>query len=223
LLVTLTFDDLGGKTKLLLVHSSPDDLDPKMYDDMKQGWNESIDKLEAFLRTAARTRIMGEPGSRDIVSTRVFDAPRETVFLVMNDPVLIPMWWGPRRLMTIVERMDLRPGGTWRFLQRDADGNEYAFHGEYREVVSPARIVQTFEYEGMPGHVAIDTTTFESLGWKTLLTTISSFQTVEDRDRMLVTGAEEGTIESNDRIGELLAGVESRTMICTRTGCSTNA
>src|SRR5207237_252740 len=88
---------------------------------------------------------------RELVTTYIFDAPSELVWKAWTDPKLIPRWWGPRRYTTTVEKMEVRPGGTWRFIQRDAEGNVYGFHGEYKEVVPPKRIVDTFEYEGMPG------------------------------------------------------------------------
>src|SRR5574339_257992 len=89
---------------------------------------------------------------REVVLTRLFDAPRELVFRAHTDPELIPQWWGLRSNTTIVEELELRPGGAWRFVQRDAKGNEFAFHGEYREVMAPERLVNTFEFEGVPGH-----------------------------------------------------------------------
>jgi len=146
-----------------------------------------------------------EPARHDIVLTREFDAPRELVFKTYTDPQAIPNWWGPRRLSTTVDHMDVRPGGTWRFVQRDADGNEYAFHGVYHEVVPPERLVATFEFEGMPGHVVLETARLEDLGGRTKLTTTSVFQTVEDRDGMVASGMEEGATESMDRLEELLA------------------
>ncbi len=146
-----------------------------------------------------------EPARHDIVLTRQFDAPRELVFKTYTDPQAIPNWWGPRRLSTTVDHMDVRPGGTWRFVQRDADGNEYAFHGVYHEVVPPERLVATFEFEGMPGHVVLETARLEDLGGRTKLTTTSVFQTVEDRDGMVASGMEEGATESMDRLEELLA------------------
>ncbi len=144
------------------------------------------------------------PARHDIVLTREFDAPRELVFKVYTDPRAIPHWWGPRSLSTTVDQMDVRPGGTWRFVQRDAGGNEYAFHGVYHEIVPPERLVQTFEFEGMPGHVALETVTFEDLGGRTRLTTTSVFQTVEDRDGMVASGMSRGAIESMDRFEALL-------------------
>lgn len=145
-----------------------------------------------------------EPARHDIVLTRVFDAPRELVFKTYTDPELIPRWWGPRNLTTTVERMDVRPGGSWRFVQRDAEGHEFAFHGLYHEVSPPERIVDTFEFEGMPGHVALETTTLEDLGGRTRLTTITVFQTIEDRNGMVASGMEQGATESMDRLEELL-------------------
>ena len=79
--------------------------------------------------------------------------------------------------------MDVRPGGIWRFVQRDSDGNEYTFNGSYHEIVPPKRLVYTFEFEGMPGYVTVETVTFEEEdGSKTRLTSKTSFQRGEDRD-----------------------------------------
>src|SRR3954449_2472093 len=93
------------------------------------------------------------PSDREIVMTRAFDAPRALVFRAFTEPALIERWWGPRQYTTVVDKLELRVGGSWRFLNRGADGAEHAFHGEFREIVPPERIVWTFEYEGMPGHV----------------------------------------------------------------------
>ena len=142
---------------------------------------------------------------REIVSERVFDAPRDRVFAAFTDPELIPQWWGPRRFTTIVDKMDVRRGGEWRFVHRDADGNESGFRGTYREVTPPERVVQTFEWEGMPGHVIVETVTFEDLGDRTRVTNVSLFHTTEERDGMLASGMESGMIETYDRLDELLA------------------
>jgi uncharacterized protein YndB with AHSA1/START domain len=144
------------------------------------------------------------PSEREIVMRRVFDAPRELVFKAYTDPEAIPQWWGPRAYTTTVDEMDVRPGGVWRFVQHGADGAEHAFNGVYREVAPPERIVSTFEYEGLPGHVVLDTVTFEERDGKTTLTTRSLFDTVEDRDGMLQSGMESGAAESMDRLAELL-------------------
>jgi uncharacterized protein YndB with AHSA1/START domain len=153
----------------------------------------------------AKTNVIAEPGKQEIVITRILDAPRDLVFKAYTDPNAIPQWWGPRNLTTVVDQMDVRPGGIWRFVHRDAEGNEYGFHGVYHDVVSPERIVSTFEFEGMPGHVLLSTMTFEEQDGKTKLTDASVFQSVEDRDGMLQSGMEGGASESMDRLDEYLA------------------
>jgi uncharacterized protein YndB with AHSA1/START domain len=146
------------------------------------------------------------PTDREIHIERVFDAPRDRVFAVYTDPALIPEWWGPRGTTAIVDRMDVRPGGSWRFVMRDEDGSETAFRGTYREISPPERIVQTFEWEGMPGHVSVETATFEDLGDRTKVTTTSLFHTPEERDGMLQSGMERGLNETYSRLDEVLAG-----------------
>lgn len=144
------------------------------------------------------------PSDREIVMTRDFDAPRELVFKAYTDPKSIPQWWGPRGYTTTVDKMDVRPGGVWRFVQRNQDGNEFAFNGVYREIVPPERLVYTFEFEGMRGHVMLETVTFEEHDGKTKLTDKALFDNVEDRDGMLKSGMEQGAAETMDRFAELL-------------------
>jgi len=136
--------------------------------------------------------------------TRVFDAPRELVYQAHTDPKHIAQWWGPRGQTTTVETMDVRPGGAWRFVQHDPEGNEYAFRGEFREVVPPERLVFTFEYEGMPGHILRQTITFDEHDGKTTVSSTALFDSVADRDGMLESGMESGATESWDRLAELL-------------------
>ena len=146
------------------------------------------------------------PAEREILTERVFDAPRERVFEAFTDPELIPLWWGPRGTTTIVDKMDVVPGGAWRFVVRDDDGSESGFRGTYRELAPPERIVQTFEWEGMPGHVLVETVELTDLGdGRTKLTNTSLFHTTEERDGMLASGMEAGQNESHDRLVELLA------------------
>jgi uncharacterized protein YndB with AHSA1/START domain len=160
-----------------------------------------------------QTTITAEPGKQELVITREFDAPRELVFKVFTDPELLPQWWGPRYLSTIVDKMDVRPGGQWRFINRDAQENEYAFHGVYHEVLAPERIIDTFEYEGLPetGHVTLETMKLEELpGGRTRLTTQSVYQTVMDRDAVLQSGMESGVNDTYDRLSELLEKAKSK-------------
>ena len=101
--------------------------------------------------------------------------------------------------------MDARTGGTWRFVVGNPDGSETGFRGSYREVTPHERIVQTFEWEGMPGHVSVETAVFEDLGDRTRVTTTSIFHTPEERDGMLGSGMEGGMNETYQRLDELLA------------------
>ena len=154
---------------------------------------------------AARKAEVTTPSEREIHVERVFEAPRDRVFAAYTDPALIPRWWGPRGTSTSVEEMDATTGGKWRFVVRNSDGSETGFRGIFREVAAPERIVQTFEWEGMPGHVSVETATFEDLGDRTKVTTVSIFHTTEERDGMLGSGMETGMNETYARLDELLA------------------
>lgn len=158
----------------------------------------------------SETSFIAEPGKQEIVVTRVFDAPRDLVFKTYLDPELRSEWWGPSYLTTQVERIEGRPGGSWRIVQRDPEGNEYAFHGVYHDVVPPERIVETFEWEGMPGHVTLNTATLEDYGGKTKLTNRVVFQSVEDRDGMLESGMHDGMSEGFERFEEILRRLQKR-------------
>jgi uncharacterized protein YndB with AHSA1/START domain len=144
------------------------------------------------------------PSDREIRLTRTFDAPRELVFEAFSKPEHVGQWWGPRNTSMIVCDMDFRPGGTYRFVHGNPDGSEDAFRGEYREIVRPERIVWTFEYEGFPGHVSVETMVFEALDGKTRITGTTVFDSVEDRDGMLQSGMEQGATETYDRLAEYL-------------------
>ena len=144
------------------------------------------------------------PSDQEIVLTREFDFPRDLVFEAFTKPEHIAQWWGPRGTTVPSCHMDFRPGGNWRFVSRDTDGNEFGFRGEIREVVPPERIVQTFEFEGMPGHVSVETLRLEDLGGRTRMTVTSRFDSVMDRDGMLQSGMEKGAAEAYDRLSEYL-------------------
>jgi uncharacterized protein YndB with AHSA1/START domain len=137
--------------------------------------------------------------------TRTFDAPRDLVFTTIMDPNLIPQWWGPGYLTTTVDEMDVRPGGKWRYVQRAPDGTEHAFRGVYHDITEPEGFVCTFEYEGVPGHVLLETVTLDEVDSKTTMTEQSVFQSVADRDGMVQSGMESGATEMMDRLEELLA------------------
>ena len=142
--------------------------------------------------------------------TREFDAPREIVFRAMTDPTLLAKWWGPRRYRTVVDTMDVRPGGKWRMRNIGADG-EHAFRGEFREVTPPERVVWTFEYEPLPGHISVETMTLTEREGRTLLTVHDVFSSKEDLDGMLQSGMESGMAESYDRLDDLITELTKKT------------
>jgi uncharacterized protein YndB with AHSA1/START domain len=144
------------------------------------------------------------PSDTEIQMTRVFDAPRDLVFEAHSSADHMKNWWGPRKYETISAEVDFRPGGKWRIVHRGPDGEEYGFHGEYREIVRPERITWTFEFEGAPGQVAVETVTFEERDGKTTLTAISEAGSKEARDAVLESGMTEGAAETFDRLDEYL-------------------
>jgi uncharacterized protein YndB with AHSA1/START domain len=155
------------------------------------------------------TQITAEPGIPQIIIARNFEAPRSLVFRAHIDPELLMQWLGPRDLATTIDHYDTRNGGTWRYSQKDAEGNQYGFHGVFHGDPSPDAIVQTFEFEGAPGHVCLQTVTFAEHGGTTAMRTVVAFQSVEDRDAMVASGMERGTRDSGDRLDELLATLQA--------------
>lgn len=154
-----------------------------------------------------KTTITAEPGKQELFITREFDAPRELVFKAHTDPDLYVRWLGPHDLTTTLETFEPISGGRWRFIQKDKDDNEFAFHGVNHDVTEPERIIGTFEFEGLPeaGHVILETTRFEALpGDRTRVTTQSVYQSVEDRDGMIAAGMESGVVEGYERLDDIL-------------------
>jgi uncharacterized protein YndB with AHSA1/START domain len=154
-----------------------------------------------------KTQITAEPGASQIIITREFDAPRDLVFRAFTDPELLVRWLGPRDLTMTVDRYDARDGGKWRYVHTDPDGNAYAFHGVFHGDPSPDAIVQTFEFEGAPGHVKLDTTTLRDNGGTTEVRAVSAFSSVEDRDAMIASGMERGVHDSYERLQGLLSAL----------------
>ncbi len=153
----------------------------------------------------AELNVTAEPGVPQIVTTRDFEAPRDLLYRAFTEPDLLAQWLGPRRYTMTIERFDLRDGGTWRYVHADDAGNAYGFHGVFHGDPSPDGIVQTFEFEGAPGNVQMDTVTFEERGGGTTVRTNSVFQSVEARDAMYQSGMAEGMNEGYERLEELLA------------------
>jgi len=151
-----------------------------------------------------KTQIIAEPGTLQIEIVREFDAPRELVFRAHTEPDLLVQWLGPRGLTMHVDHFEARHGGTWRYTHRDADGTEYGFHGVFHGTPSVDGIVQTFEFEGAPGHVSLETLTLEEIDGRTRLHALSIFQSVNARDAMVESGMETGVTEGYERLDELI-------------------
>jgi len=149
-------------------------------------------------------QITAAPGVPQVLTSRTFDAPRELVYRAFTEPDLIVQWLGPRRYTMTIDRFDLRDGGTWRYVHADDAGNEFGFHGVFHGEASLDGIVQTFEFEGAPGHVSMDTVTFEQADGTTTVRTNSVFQSVEARDAMVDAGMASGMNEGYERLEDLL-------------------
>ena len=154
-----------------------------------------------------QTKIIAEAGKQELFIIREFEAPRELVFHAFTDKDILVQWIGPREMSMRYEKFELREGGVYRYIQTSSDGMEFAFHGVCHEHTPPERIIQTFEFEGLPekGHVALETTKFESLSKdRTRVTVQSIFQSVADRDGMVQSGMEHGVVASYERLDELV-------------------
>ena len=156
--------------------------------------------------TAAST--VTAPSDRVIRIERVFNAPRDLVWRAFTEPELVAQWWG-RGNKLVIERMEVERGGHWRFVEHSSDG-QHGFEGRYREVSPQDRLAWTFEWDGMPGHVAVDTTEFEDIGdGRTKVVTTSLFHTTEERDGMLNSGMQTGLDQSYAALDRLLATLGS--------------
>lgn len=149
--------------------------------------------------------VMTLPSDTTIHVVREFNAPRELVFRAMTDATMIPKWWGPRMLRTIVETLEPYAGGKWRFLQYDPEGKEYAFRGEFLAMDPPSSLQMTFEFEPMAGHIIVQDVRFEDIGGRTRMTSVSTYQSRADRDGMIEHGMEWGMREGYERLDDLLA------------------
>lgn len=137
------------------------------------------------------TTFVAEPGSHESTTSAVVAAPLEAVYRAYVERDLFVKWWGPAELTSKVDRWEPETNGSWRVIHVDGDGNEYAFRGVFHEVVPEKRIVMTFEFEGMPGHVCLETHSFETAEGGTVVTQHAVFQSVADRDGMRDSGMEQ--------------------------------
>ncbi|XVQ81740.1 SRPBCC family protein [Microbispora siamensis] len=141
------------------------------------------------------TTITAQPGNPFIEVIRDFDATPAQLFRAYTDPELVTRWLGPRELEMRLIEYDARSGGAYRYVHRDTEGNEHVFRGVFHTVTPDERIIQTFEHEGTPDVVSLDSTTFEDLGGRTRLRTRSVFPTVDARDAMIAYGMERGILD----------------------------
>ena len=145
------------------------------------------------------------PSNEEIRMTRLFDAPRELVFEVMTRPEHVKRWWGclGEGYSVPVCEIDLRPGGRWRFVNRHPKG-EAAFHGEYREITPPSRLVFTEIFEEFPDTSSVVTTELADEGGKTRMTATVRYPSLEVRDIVMATGMARGAGISYDRLEDLV-------------------
>ncbi|MEW5991677.1 MAG: SRPBCC family protein [Chloroflexota bacterium] len=148
------------------------------------------------------TQIAAPAGVPFIDIEREFAAPRALVHRAYADPELLKQWLGPRRLVMEVEVWEPRDGGRWRYVHRDGE-TAYAFHGVFHGPQTEERMVQTFEFEGAPGHVSLEQVEFIDLGGRTLVRNHSVYQSIEARDAMIESGMEEGMNDGFDRLDAL--------------------
>ena len=203
------FRRVPGGTRLVFLQEKMHD--PGMQRMAREGQMSQLDKLAKVL---AHPGVLGRsshsanltlPSDREILISRIFDTPRERVFRAHVDPKAIGEWWGPREYANTVDRWEPRQGGAWRIVQKAPDGKEHGFHGVFQEIAPPERLTWTFEYEGAPGQVVTETTTFEEQpGGRTKLTVRALFSSRADRNAMLDSGMEWGMRQSYERLDEML-------------------
>jgi uncharacterized protein YndB with AHSA1/START domain len=157
----------------------------------------------------SRTFIVTTPSDHEIRMTRLFDAPRHLVFEAMTKPEHVRRWWGclGDGYSVPVCEIDLRPGGRWRFVNRHPNG-EAAFHGEYREITPPSRLVFTEIFEDFPDTVSVVTTEFADENGKTRMTATVQYPSKDVRDMVMATGMATGAGISYDRLEDLVAELQ---------------
>ncbi len=151
--------------------------------------------------------VTSQPGEQTIAFSREFEAPAARVFQAHTDAELLARWIGPRGTELRMREFDARTGGSWSYVVASQGGGEWPFHGSFHEVTAPTRIVQTFEYEGEPGHPNLEILTFRDLpDGRSRIDGLSVFVSVADRDAM-VKDMDSGMDENFERLDDLLASV----------------
>jgi uncharacterized protein YndB with AHSA1/START domain len=153
--------------------------------------------------TTTNSAVVTLPTDTKILITREFDAPRHLVYRAYTTPELIKRWWAGERGEVTSAEVDLRPGGTWRYVMIANAGFEVAFHGEYREIVPGERIVTTDVFEGMPDAAAVTTTTFAEKDGRTTLSILVEHSSQQHRDAHINSGMEGGMQESMNKLEQV--------------------
>ncbi len=154
-----------------------------------------------------QTKIIVEPGKQELFVIREFEAPRTLVFKAFSDKKLLEGWLGCKQMTVKYEKFEPKPGGSYRYISTMENGMSFGFHGVCHDFSPPERIIQTFEFEGLPetGHVVMETTKFEDLAaGRTRVTVQSVFQSVSDRDGMVAAGMEHGVTDAHHRLDEMI-------------------
>lgn len=163
-------------------------------------------KMSATTHSTARHKLhVTMPTDTEVRMERMFDAPRQLVWDAFTKAEMLEKWWGLRSTTTKVEKLEVRVGGKYRFLQTDPTGTVHAFRGEFTTVSPIDALGYTFEYEPMAGHIVQDDVTFEDHGRQTKIVAVMTFTSKMDRDGMVNSGMEYGAAESYDMLDELLA------------------
>jgi uncharacterized protein YndB with AHSA1/START domain len=155
------------------------------------------------MTTSSGTAVVTLPTDTQILITREFDAPRHVVYKAWTTPELIKRWWSGDRGEVTSAEVDLRVGGTWRYVMVANGGFEVAFHGEYREIVPDERIVATEVFEGMPDAEALTTNTFTEEDGRTTLTILVDHADQASRDAHINSGMEGGMQEAMDHLEQV--------------------
>jgi uncharacterized protein YndB with AHSA1/START domain len=159
--------------------------------------------MSTQIKEPAAPATVSTPSDREIRIERIFNAPRERVWRAFTEPKLLAQWWG-RGNRLVIEKLEMRRGGHWRFVEHTREGPQ-GFEGRFAEVTPQDRLVQTFEWDGLPGHVMVETVTFEDLGdGRTRVVTLSLAMTSGDRDGMVSSGMEQGLNQSYAALDALL-------------------
>jgi len=154
-----------------------------------------------------KTSVIAEPGKQELFIVREFDAPRSLVYKAFSDKKLLEGWLGCQQMKVKYEKLEPRAGGSYRYISTMENGMSFGFHGVCHDFSPPERIIQTFEFEGLPetGHVVLETTKFEDLpSGRTKVTVQSVFQSTADRDGMISAGMEYGVVDAHNRLDEMI-------------------